>query len=562
MRIFTSLLALSLALGACDPTLDDSIAEGGNAPEPRAVIDGTIAYQCPRPYCELGADGERHFVGRFILFLFREDDPPPPQGTATFPVSALYVLPEDVFSAPEDCMPAEPSAEDLALTIDRFGEFVWPSIPLSTDFDEDGSPLPVRYFAAGNYDRQDDLRPSITVAGTSNVGDVAGAGLAPIEIGHESDFPNGQRIQGLAVGFQPEVNTSPPMFRLAPGTPPLSSEAPLPISFDADELEQMVYDANPVQIEHISGDDRERYREPLAVAGVDISYDPLNYAWYVRDVDADMDGTTDVHPVLGQAAMVPWRTPVVLMQRARTVAEQLAGIPDVAIIANARGGKEVRSPQLDLLVPAAAAVLLGNSPECQIPYLAPSNPVFAFTFVPTVCHELPTGRYTINLLHGVAGGIPQSGLPPEESDTGLGLMGGIFPSQTWSIPNELGPPDTRYNPLSVNHVDPDGVSASDPESITIPEQGPEGRYWVTDPDPSNESTCTQAFDPNVMALVDIRFQDVPEQCCGGIQHLCGIPLCEAYDVGDGRMIREATELDTNGLPTCVPFEMPPTCCEG
>ena len=69
---------------------------------------------------------------------------------------------------------------------------------------------------------------------------------------------------------------------------------------------------------------------------------------------------------------------------------------------------------------------------------------------------------------------------------------------------------------------------------------------------------------------------MPQQCCGAIEHLCGLPLCPLRDdaviAGEGgaRGVREmrepqvdfSVEEDGSITPLCVPFLMPVGCCGG
>jgi hypothetical protein len=57
--------------------------------------------------------------------------------------------------------------------------------------------------------------------------------------------------------------------------------------------------------------------------------------------------------------------------------------------------------------------------------------------------------------------------------------------------------------------------------------------------------------------------EVTASCCCGIAHLCGLPVCGAIPVPDGSgnvMNGSPRTVDANGVPDCVPFDMPEACC--
>lgn len=550
-----------IALGGCEPAVSDPFSQGGISPDPVAVMEATLAYTGPRAHC----DESGQPLGRFLLFLWSADNPPSPAGSATFPVSAMWIDAHDIFEPGDDCMPAEPAPADEAVFVSRFLDFTWAQIPLSTKTAPDNSPLPQAYIATVTFDRDQDIAPTISIMAGSTQGDVLGQNLAPIVAGHVSNHPNGQVISGVSIGVGLPVNTEPPMSYLAEnetsGMPPVMfSESPIPLSADPAAVEAMIAGLTPIRLDMVSAEDRARYDETLEVMGLDISYHPLGYAWYVRDLDADSDGEADAHPFFASFG-IPWRTPIVIFQRAQTLAEQAAGFPQVVMVANSTGGKEVRFPSLELALPATAGVLLNELPQCRIPYLSPNNALPVFLSSPAACHELPTGRYTVNVLHGVGGGVPVSEpVPAEQSDTMLDIVGGRFASQRWVIPNAMGAPDVGYSATPINHVDPPGIEAGSAESITIAEQGPSGRLLVADPDPSNAHTCSEALNPMTGTPSPIPFMPVPEECCASIRHFCDLPLCEPSEVRSGLFIREAEALGADGQLPCVPFEMPPSCC--
>ena len=215
------------------------------------------------------------------------------------------------------------------------------------------------------------------------------------------------------------------------------------------------------------------------------------------------------------------------------------------------GEKQVFAPAIDMLVPPIAVVDLDPSQGgvCQVAYVAPNNIAPLYEGSPRDCQELPTGFYSHTVLAGVANAVPGPA-PAEISDTGFTLNVGVFTEQAWLIPNEFGPPDRVANPAAVAQLDPD---------LQIAEQGPDGMLRVFDGNPENgirnELSCAFSIDPAV-SLTDPRpivYTAVSAECCANVQSLCGLPLCEAADG-----VRSSTT--TDGQLTCVPFEMPLSCC--
>jgi hypothetical protein len=185
-----------------------------------------------------------------------------------------------------------------------------------------------------------------------------------------------------------------------------------------------------------------------------------------------------------------------------------------------------------------------SDPTCSVPVFAPGNGSVFFDGRMVDCQELPTGRYSISVLHGIAGGRsqPDSANPPI-SETGYDILGGRYSGQSWTIPNELGPADLDYNPAAQAQIDATRVLAH---------QGPPARIAVVETNASNG--VRDGCDKDSLA-------DVPEACCDAVKHLCGLPLCDV-ESDEGYSIRrmKATDLDNNGKPTCVPFLMPSKCC--
>ncbi|MDH5490978.1 MAG: hypothetical protein OEY14_03300, partial [Myxococcales bacterium] len=391
---------------------------------------------------------------------------------------------------------------------------------------------------------------------------------------------------------------------------------------------------------------REDCKMCAAMAAANLSAemdDPFAYAWYLRSVDADGDGIPDVHPILGPSAAsyeeaTKWITPMVILKRQRSALEQEAGIPETLLIPAVSLSfvgviglpKRVTDLPVPLMIPPVAAVQTHpTDAACRIPYLAPGNSVNAYQRITSECQELPTGLYSVNVLQGVAGGepLPEAHLLPTDvtcvgprdtpsttppitvhcpepylclggscilgppTNTGWDISAdGLFSSQAWSIPNELGYADADSLPAGFELLN---IPAEDPQIATEfaypSEQGYAGMFIVHDADPSslvsrlNPGTtpgadCVQANDlaDGLDIFVDLSFPDFlgegepfgrtqaqqREYCCAAIMHLCDVPLCPAVEYGpDGLTIYGSpSSVDADGVPNCVPFEMPGACC--
>ena len=538
---------------ACSPTADDTMAEGGQGPNPTASLRGTITYTGLAPTC----DAEGVVQGLVLLTLFSTANPPLPLGGG-FPVSLLLVPGTDLFR-PSDCrQPGDPRL------MTRTTAFTWPSIPM----DGPGGQA-ATYTIAAIWDDDRNLNPLYRVRSSPTAGDAVGGAfdnplVAPtqtvVQVGPSSEMPDGQVLQGVSIALGLPVNTEVPLTRLSTSTRPLNSESVVPLALDQMSLDQGLLAQTDAAL--VLPDLTEpAYTVALDAAGLSLAIEPVARAWYIDPLDLDADGATDLHPILGTILGTPWLAPATVLVRARTLAEQQAGVPDVVFFPHAIADRAVKANRVGLGVPPIAVVQLDSrNPACGIPYAAPGNLALVYEGAAAVCTELPTGAYDVLVVHGRAGATPMMA-PPETSETGVQLVGGQFAGQVWSIPNELGPPDTRYDPQAVNQLDPDGATTS----ITLADQGPEGRFFVIDADPagglpSARLECQQALDPT-MGIRPIQFVDVPAECCAAVAHLCGLPLCPARALPDNLGdVRELDTLEPDGAPACVPFEMPPSCC--
>ncbi|MFK7987061.1 MAG: hypothetical protein AB8I08_13640 [Sandaracinaceae bacterium] len=580
------LIALAtLALAACEPNVDRE-AVGGS--EPSGVIDGTVLYVGQRPLCTFEDGRATGVEGRVVLLMFRDDNPPPPSGSATS-AENLLLLNADRMFALSDCMPASPSAAELAEPITRSVAFTWPEIALAGAGLPDPSlgPPEVAYQIRGFFDRDEDFNPFFSVRRTATKGDVAGGAFvdtsvsppqfSPIRFGNRASLPNGEVVSGVAVTLAARVNTEPPSFALASSTRALSSEATLPLVADPVAREQALFELSETAIELI--DPREpSWALTLRAGGVTVDPHPSGYGFFTLPVDADRNGEQDLHPTLGTAGIL-WEHPIVLLRRARNVVELSVGVPDVVIPASVRPtqtlAQDTFSPRMDIVVPPIAAVNLDpTNPACTVPYIPAGTFAETYERIPVDCQEMPTGNYDVNVLSGIAGGraidyraqlaadmpeLPASVLETlvrARTDNDWVIEGGSYSSQAWSIPNELGCPDPyRPNgfdeggePVTLSQVDPNpratcGEPASCDASGTLMQcsQGPAGRFAVVDPDGGNApdgsdtsdghgiAGCQTTVRAETMVPDAVTYMPVPDACCEAVSHLCGLPLCSLRD---------------------------------
>ncbi len=610
----------ALAAGCITPEAD--VPGQGSVPEIAGAIEGTVLYVGQRPEC---AGGEVR--GAVALLLFEADNPPPPSGSATSAESLLMVPGSELFGA-NDCLPEAPTPEELTEVITRSADFTWPDIVLAS-----GEGASVDYQIRAFYDRDGDFNPFFSVRRLATKGDVAGGAFvstaedppqfARIRFGSVEDQPNGQVVRGVAVTLGARVNTELPASQLAEGTRALLSEAIVPPIPDPIAREQALWDYAQMRLSLVDPTSQD-WARTLAAAGMSIDPHPSGYGWFILPVDANRDGVQDPHPTLGSAGVL-WEHPIVILRRARNPIELAVGIPDAVIIASVRPTqtltKDTFAPDIDVLVaPIAAVTLDATNPICRVPYIAPGNVAETYESLPVDCQELPTGNYDVNVLAGIAGGTAVNyrqqllerfpDLPADIVDPLVALrtendwyiQGGSYSSQAWSIPNELGCPDPIYRPNALDEMgDPIAVSQVDPDPLTNcgpPDgpcddsgtnmqctQGPAGRFSVVDGDASNAPDGSDTSDGHGVASCQtalraatrmpdaVAYMEVPEACCGGVAHLCGLPLCPLRDAaalpnGEVRAIREmripgedySVAEDGTITPLCVPFLMPASCC--
>lgn len=344
-----------------------------------------------------------------------------------------------------------------------------------------------------------------------------------------------------------------------------------------------------------------------------VSYDvddPRPYAWYARTLDVNGDGLADPHPTLsaqaplpGMDGFVPWISPLVLMQRfafdyvrdetgailmvdgqpvpdaEAGAREAAANIPSVAMVPsvdprmwvgfgagglldlNANNRSLAFYPDIPLaIVPLGAMTTNPDDPRCQIPILPPAGSTAFYEAATVDCQEIPTGMYGMNVLQGDARGVFQENAPALVSETGYRFNPpGSFVGQVWTVPNELGDP-RQVADIALSQ----SVAASFPVYDSEPGNARSRQ--------SGRAECLMAFDPVDMGVRTVNYQDFAEygaqqadvtaSCCCGIAHLCGLPVCASIPVpdGSGNLMAGSPRTVTNGVPDCVPFEMPEACC--
>ena len=547
------LISLPLWAGCGDPEVDDPRSRGGTAPDPSAVIEsGAFLYVGPPPRCRYEAGQPVEPIGRAILSLFDADNPPPPQGSASSALNLLSIPGDRLFPDLADCMPEDPSPADRDRRITRSVPFVWAEIALHP---ERRTTYEIRAF----YDRDGDFVPFFRARNQPTRGDVVGGaiaddgmGLARIAVGSQRDNPRGIVISGVTVMVAAVVNTEVPLFTLEGAPKLLSAEATVPIMPDLPLMEQALDDL--MGLDALLLTDTDPMVPPaLLAAGIDPSFEPFAHAFFVRAVDANLDGAPDHHPVLGRFFDWPWITPLVLLRRRRSPAEIAAGIPEVMIVGSpppaSLGMRRTVAPRLDLLLPPVALISLSDDPalpQCRVPVFAPGNVADLLEASPSLCQELPTGWYETTLMQGLANAEAVIESDPLLADNGWDLRGGLPVTQAWTVPNELGDP---------GQVD-----------VNLPNQGPAGLIAIHDPDPSNPIGETQDALPCRQAVGldgsvrEIRRPPVDAICCDAVRHLCDLPLCAVSQVEhDGETVNVRLPA-VAGPIDCLPFALPESCC--
>ncbi len=658
MRRLLPLLSLLALLPACDPPERDTPRrDGGAAPDPTGLMQGSVLYIGPRPTCTFLADGTPStVVGNVVLLLFDYDNPPPPSGSATGARNLLALPGRQLFTV-DDCMPLTPTAGDL-LPISRTIDFLWPEIPLGQGPENaDGSYTGRDYQMRGFYDRDGDFLPFFSITNLATAGDIGGGAILDptasvptyqrLSFGHYAEHPDGQLLSGVSVTLGSPIATERPIFELSASTRALSGEATIPLIADALMREESLYQLTTMRVELVRDGTRldgdRPFGNAMRLAGLgDFDFRPLRHGLPIFPVDANADGMQDLHPILGSSG-VSWFGPIVLLRRARSPLEVASNIPDVLFIATVRPSRVLGADQgfvpretfarPEIIVPPIAVMITNPAAPaiCRVPIIAPGNIAELYESQRVVdCQELPSGNYDVNVLSGLAGARPHD-LAAEcqveceaggtdaatcaascatyaalRSETGVSFEGGVYSSQAWSIPNDLGCPDLSYRPTALNQIDPPAADGSfltcdDPASAMLVHQGRAGGFSVVEPDAATAgdpdvttdghgvAACTTALHTTgAMAgmVGPVAYMPFPAEfealCCGPVMHLCGLPLCDARTGtevpgypeavrgggADGslratREIRLPEEVSTEAgvtTPLCVPFLPPAQCC--
>ncbi len=569
MRHLACMLALSLL--ACDVPQDDFVSQGGISPDPTAILEGTVLYAGPPPRCVYRPDHtvERVF-GRVVLTLFKYDDPPPPEGTATTTLDLLFV--EGLF-ATRDCLPEEVLTSDQRIT--RSVAFKWPAVALPASATD--------YQIRGFYDYDEDMNPLFSVTRLPTAGDVIGAalvdvrdeskGLARISLPRVDDAKNGLIYNGITVALGDVVRTERPAFSLdanrvlsslLPFVPALSPQGAID---PAGSLRLFRSNTCATPGEANCGLSVQRLPASVAPAlgavGVQIDLaDPVASAIYSAPIDVETvvvksatnngvdqpvpDGKVDPHPILGAALGVPWYMPALLLQRlpipGQQWIEKQARIPSVLLVGSPLLNDDLTpiaasftDVPIPMAVPPIAAVeLIPGRAECRVPYFAPGTPALVTDGRLANCAPLPSGRYSANVLAGRSGEARYSG-------------------QSWTVPNELGDPGQLSAPVA-------GEGSEDAFVVKA----------ADNPPPCVASTpnglCTGGLEILETADGVDSYACLRRECCDYVVHLCGLPRCAQLATASGTSISASpttitgTHANGAGIPDCVPFDLPWQCC--
>lgn len=649
------LVMLGLAMFGCEDPMGDSFRrQMGAAPDPTGVIEGTVFYTGARPECRRDEEGRPiAVIGNVVLTLFVFNNPPPPSGNASGAESLLTIPGHELFSL-ADCMPVEPSPEDWGPML-ASAPFTWPALALSrqpcSEPDPDAPRCPGRdYQIRAFYDRDGDFNPFFSVRNLPTEGDVAGGAFANlgaslptprrISFGHVDEHPNGELVTGITVTLGAPVQTERPIFELDEATRALDSAATLPLDPNPIARERALFELTRMRVKAIVSREtpnlRAAWLSALDAAGIDPSnyrFGSRSYGFPVAPVDADLDGAIDLHPILGGTGL-GWYAPIIAIRRARTPVEQELGLPEVRMIGSIRPSGIAGVPSgvprrmlldFDVIMPPISVMITNPlAPACRATIVAPGNLREMYETSWADCQELPTGNYDVSVLSGLAGGrlvnetqrchlecIAMGGTRAgciadcaaevsQITDTGFVIHGGNSSGQAWSIPNELGCPDTDYRVSAVNQLDaplPDGgfPACGDPRSVMLSRQGRAGGFAIVDvsdnaPREAESATITghgiascqraRSMTSGEVGAVTYRMPPSSTCCPATLDQFCGLPLCARRTPSDrhpgavvpglmgGRAIREIRvegedfirNEDGTVTPLCTPFLMPVECC--
>jgi hypothetical protein len=539
------------------------------------------------------------------------------------------------------------------------------------------------YQIRGFFDYDNDFNPFFSVRNLPTAGDIAGGAFIStsavppvfyrVPFGHIDEHPNGQVASGVAVTLGAPVSTERPIFTVnGESTRAMSSASFIPLLAGAVDRENALFDMARMRIDTIvaptaGARPSEAWLAALDAGGIDSTHfrfgDP-RYGFYISPVDANLDGMQDSHPILGTAG-INYFFPIPIVRRARNPVETTLGVPDVLIVGTIKPTLTLGIPSgfvreqlmsFDAVIPPIAVMVTNPRfpVECRVPIIPPGNVAETYERIFVDCQELPTGNYDVNVLAGLAGatffderarclaectagGTSMADceaqcdfVVPNITDNGYNhcftrpdgrrTCSGSFSSQAWSIPNELGCPDTRYRLGAVNQIDPEvSLQCGDDGSLMLPHQGRAGGWAIVDVnDHASEELSTSLDDGHGVAgcrmapraaeggapsPVAYRPLENPDCCPPALDRFCGLPLCPLRDASieipadldrgmpgegparnepyaypeavraglDGAMTRRTREMrvpgedyrvEPNGsiTPLCTPFLMPVGCC--
>ncbi|MET0285533.1 MAG: hypothetical protein ABW352_13720 [Polyangiales bacterium] len=579
------LLPFALALLACnDVPQDDFVSQGGISPDPTAILEGSVLYTGPPPRCVYENGVAQRVLGRVALTMFEYDNPPPPEGSASSALNLMFV--EGLFST-RDCLPDGVTTSDQRLT--RSVAFRWPRVTLG--------PAAASYQIRGFYDYDEDMLPLFSVSRLPTAGDVIGAavndvrdpskGLLRIALPRVEEAEDGLIYGGITVALAEVVRTERPAFQLDANRT-LSSAQPFIPALGAMGLDAAGslrgFRSNTCATPGTAGCGLSLSPLPaslsplLAASGVAIDLaDPIASAFYSAPIDIKTvnrksdtnsgvdtpvpDGKVDPHPILGAALGIPWFTPAVLLQRLPSPGAELreaaARIPRVLFVGTPLLNDDLTpiassfvEAAIPVAVPPVAAVeLITGRSECRVPYFAPGTPSLVTNGRLSHCAPLPSGRYAVNVLAGVAGGVQA---PSTSGESPATFTGARYSGQSWTLPNELG------NPLQTNSV----VAGQGLDDTFLVQDAPVAQCAASMPN----GLCAEGLEIIETADGVDSVACLRRECCEYVAHLCGVPACPKEPTANGGTIAAsptsitATHANGGGIPNCVPFEMPTQCC--
>lgn len=565
----------ALLLSSCsDVEQDDFVYQGGNSPDPTGIFEGTVLYSGPAPSCQAYSDGSVRVVGNVVLTLFEYDNPPPPEGSAASSLNLLVISGDKLFE-PADCERGESLTRSVA--------FRWPRLPLYLGQEK-------HYQVRGFFDRDNDFIPFFSVSRLPTGGDVIGAalnspsdasrGFLRITLPPLEQAEKGVVKKGITVALGNVVRTERPAFKLdenrrlsaaTPFMPVAAADSTLTASFRSLTCAAGTTAANcGMTLRRLSVEEAQKAES----AGVKLDAGNLGaYSFYVEPVDiktvgpgVDLnvaDGKVDPHPFLGSLGL-NWYTPMVLMTRLQNDIEVRTKVPRVVMVGSVlqdATGQPLKSSYADnvpvAVAPVSAVELITGRTDCRVPYFPPGTLSLVTDNRVAQCGELPTGRFSVNVLGGLAGGTEAGATDPTRQESGVVFTGARYSGQSWTLPNEL------------------ALAEQVGEPNVLVEQGAEHTFTVYDPTPDTADACAattvrgQCSDAVPYGVEDGRFdvdtaRCLPNDCCAAVAHLWEVPeprRCPLDPTGVTTSPSSIHHYAANGLPVpnCLPFDLPAQC---